>query len=282
MAMEPSASATTAVRDAHTAGRVGSLGSTLAGRAGASVSRAEMGKAVDTIARTRNFFSRYGIDETMGNGAIAVQFDPRYSNAAYVHGNRGGELIKVGNDAMTGRSYANADDVIAHEYTHRVVNNILGLRSVGESGAVNESLADTFAAAIDTDDWTIGEDVVPGGMRSMADPGRPQDAIETQFGTTPLPAHVDDYIHTRDDKGGVHLNAGIPNKAAYLIGSQLGREKMADIYMMGIANHMTPRSGIADTARATLLAATELYGSDSHEPIAVRDAWNAVGIDFRP
>lgn len=248
---------------------------------GRTVSDTEMNTAVATLQKAQKFFSQYGLDARSGNGQLGVEFDPEYPNAAYAYDPNGTyEALKIGNDERSGKSYANAPDVLAHEYSHRVINNVLGLKATGESGAVNESLADTFAAAMDTDDWTIGEDIVPGGLRSMSDPGRAQDAIETNFGTTPLPSHVKDYLYTDADDGGVHINTGIPNKAAHLIGESLGRQKMADIYMQGILNHMTPTAGIADTARATLFAAHDLYGKTSTESSAVTDAWQAVGIQF--
>ena len=130
------------------------------------------------------------------------------------------QAILVVGEPKSGKSFADAPDVLAHEYTHRIVNNVLGLSPEGESGAVNESLADTMATAYDTKNWTIGENVIPGGIRSLEDPSRPQDAIQLPVGRrgdtllvkkTPLPSNIQDYIDTDYDNGGVHINIGILN-----------------------------------------------------------------------
>ena len=42
------------------------------------------------------------------------------------------------------------------------------------------------------------------------------------------------------DWGGVHINSGIPNKAAYIIASNLGMGNTAKIYYRALNNYMTP------------------------------------------
>ena len=61
-----------------------------------------------------------------------------------------------------GRSFAplaGALDVAAHEMTPGVIEKTVRLEYLFQSGALNESLADVFAAMVDSDDWLIGEDV---------------------------------------------------------------------------------------------------------------------------
>ena len=36
------------------------------------------------------------------------------------------------------------------------------------------------------------------------------------------PGHMDDYVNTIDDNGGVHINSGIPNRAFYLAATGIG------------------------------------------------------------
>jgi Zn-dependent metalloprotease len=71
---------------------------------------------------------------------------------------------------------------------------------------------------------------------------------------------------------------GIPNKAAALIGTKLGVEKMADIYINALDKYLEPKSGFADAAQATYLIASEKYGQKSPEALAVQQAWEAVGL----
>jgi Zn-dependent metalloprotease len=91
--------------------------------------------------------------------------------------------------------------------------------------------------------------------------------------TTSDPTSIDDL----EDGQGIHSAAGVPNRAAYLIGEELGRDAMADIYMDTIQNHLDEDMTIADLAGGTISSAESLYGEDSTEAAAVRQAWNDVG-----
>jgi len=250
------------------------------------VSKADKDRAMQTLKGVQGMFSKLGVSSRDGNGGdLPVHFEPDFPNAAYAPHEDGSEELIIGSDPKTHVTFAKADDVLAHEYSHRVVNNVLGLEPVGESGAVNESLADTFAAAYDNKNWTIGETVRDGGLRDMAHPDRAQDAIPTDRGMMRRPANIRDYldlpISEDTDMGGVHINVGIPNKAASLIGDALGRDTMAKIYIDAVRNYMGSQSGIADTARATVAAATDQFGGDSKQVAAVMQAWQAVGLKFR-
>ena len=48
-----------------------------------------------------------------------------------------------------GNGYAAADDVVGHELTHGYVEHTAGLFYLHQSGALNESLADTIGEVID-------------------------------------------------------------------------------------------------------------------------------------
>ena len=56
-------------------------------------------------------------------------------------------------------------------------------------------------------------------LRSMSDP--------EEYGQ---PSHMDDYVNTSSDNGGVHTNSGIPNKAAYNTIRSIGKDKAQQIY----------------------------------------------------
>lgn len=100
-------------------------------------------------------------------------------------------------------------DLLAHEFTHGVIDNTSKLVYQGESGALNESFADIMAAMIDCCDWLIAEDV--GAFRSLADP--------TIFGDPDSWYEIDPYLtlDLTNDSGGVHSSSGVMNKAAFLI-----------------------------------------------------------------
>ncbi|NJK87367.1 MAG: hypothetical protein HC906_16660 [Bacteroidales bacterium] len=72
-----------------------------------------------------------------------------------------GQFMFYGNGDVGFGPLAGALDVAGHEMTHGVIQNTANLEYEGESGAINESMADIFGALMDEDkDWTIAEDVV--------------------------------------------------------------------------------------------------------------------------
>lgn len=179
-------------------------------------------------------------------------------------------------------------DVIGHELTHGVTDNTAQLIYESQSGALNEAYSDIFGALIDRANWTIGETVVKSPpfpvpyMRSLEDPN-----MNGQYNpNNPLrgvgqPATVSEYadlpVSRRADNGGVHINSGIPNHAAYLVAQAITREKMEQIYYRTLTQYLSPESDFLDHARATVRAAQDLYGQT--EVAAVQQAFRQVGID---
>jgi hypothetical protein len=125
-----------------------------------------------------------------------------------------------GTQMVFGTGYAGADDVVAHELTHGYVEKTSDLFTLNQSGAINESLADTIGEIVDhrnpgstenDDDWVLGEDLPGAGTsRSMQDPTLndfPDRMTSPNFVTSDLV----------QDSDGVHENGGVGNKTAYLI-----------------------------------------------------------------
>ena len=54
----------------------------------------------------------------------------------------------------------------------------------------------------------------------MKAPGTAYD--DPLVGKDPQPGHMDDYVETIRDNGGVHINSGIPNHAFYLAATEIG------------------------------------------------------------
>lgn len=76
-----------------------------------------------------------------------------------------------------GQDYASADDVVGHEMTHGVIDQYSQLLYWGQSGAMNESMADIMGEIVDQrrtgdgdSDWDLGEDLPIGAIRNLADP----------------------------------------------------------------------------------------------------------------
>ncbi|MFC1464307.1 MAG: M4 family metallopeptidase [Candidatus Brachytrichaceae bacterium NZ_4S206] len=180
-------------------------------------------------------------------------------------------------------------DVVGHEFTHGVINATADLIYEGQSGALNESYADVFGALIDRGNWSIGEEVVKSPpypapkLRSLEDPTlgglyNPRNPLAGVGQPRTMREYANLPISRRADNGGVHINSGIPNHAAYLIAQAIGLEKMEQIYYRALTQYLTPRSNFLQAANATVRAASDLYSQA--EVDAVRNAFNQVGINI--
>lgn len=255
--------------------------------------RAEQQRIDQTVERIQSQYAQLGIEDHEGNSPVKAYFRPDFPNAAYApNGYSEAQLprdsIGVGIDPRSGRSFAEADDVIAHELAHRIIDKMtpakLSMDARSEDVAVHESLADTFASLVDRDDWVLGEELVK--------PVRVMDKPE-QLGH---PGHVDDlktvlapgskHMHPigQDRAGNVvmgpdwHVVAGIPNKAAAMIGNALGRDKLGEIYIKAVREGVRPGREIEGLAVAVLQSAKDLYGASSREFQVTQDAWDTVGV----
>jgi hypothetical protein len=106
------------------------------------------------------------------------------------------------------------NDTVTHEFTHAVVDYGANLLKGNWPGALNESLADIFAALHDGD-WTQGEDKPNGTTRSLSNP--PDFCSGCADPAKGDPDQWSERFTGSSDNGGVHTNAGITNKAAFLL-----------------------------------------------------------------
>jgi Zn-dependent metalloprotease len=244
------------------------------------------GQVYDYYANTHK---RDAIDGQGGAMVSTVHFgsDPEDAeNAAWV-----GEAQQMiyGDGGRIFRPLPNGLDVVGHEFTHGIIDSTAGLIYQGQPGALNESYADVFGAMIDRANWTLGEQVVKPNvfplpyLRSLEDPsaGGNYDPDNPLQGIG-QPTTVDEYanlpLSRRFDNGGVHINSGIPNHAAYLIAQSIGREKTEQIYYRALTQYLTPDANFLDAANATARAATDLYAQA--EVNAVRNGFAQVGINI--
>lgn len=154
-------------------------------------------------------------------------------------------------------SFAAGLDVVGHEMTHGVIEHSAGLLYLGQSGAINEALADYFGNAIEVD--TLG---VP-----MTDPEA--SLLGERLCKTAAPAacairDLGDGRHaTRDyigagvslDSGGVHLNSTIFSGALWEIREALGGAKTDRVVYKALTEYMTPLDDFVDGRRAVESAA---------------------------
>lgn len=236
---------------------------------------AEDRKRVETwIDGERQLFKRNGVAQPEGARPVRVEWAVTLPAASFVPA---ANVLRLGETPNTHIPYSRSDDVVRHEYAHAVLANGLGLGEPQtlEAVTLHESLADTFAAALD-DDWTMGEDLVVGDarpQRSMSDPasGPIPPTADPPYGVDRLPAHMREWSYSTHNP---HANMGVPSHAAQLIGDRLGRERMAGIYISALRDHLPDRQlTVRGLARATLEAS-----ANESERAAVVDAWRAVGL----
>ncbi len=256
---------------------------------------AAVDEAYDGLGATYDFFreayDRDSIDDAGMPLDGHVHFGVNYTNAFWdgqrmVFGDGDGELFN---------RFTISLDVIGHELAHGVTQYESGLDYMGQPGALNEHLSDVYGSLVkqyrlgqtaEEADWTVGaglftEKVNGVALRSLSRPGTAFD--DPILGKDPQPAHMDDFVSTFEDNGGVHINSGIPNRAFYLAATALGGnawEVAGRIWnATAIDPTLKPDTGFRRFARLTARAAASLYGSGGPELRAVREAWGGVGID---
>jgi neutral peptidase B len=252
----------------------------------------------------QNVHKRNGLD---GNGMpliSTVHVGSKWNNAAW----NGKQMLYGDGDGIILGSLAGGLDVTGHEMTHGVISKTANLTYQDESGAINESLADIFGALAEMNaagstspaDWEMGEDIYTptkegdGGLRSLSDPKTKSLPASYGLKDNKYPDHyADRYIGTLD-KGGVHINSSINNKAAYLISeggthngitvTKINRSATERIFYRALTLYLTPSSGFKDMRKAAIQAARDLYpdnkttGQPSTQTKAVIAAYDAVGV----
>lgn len=114
----------------------------------------------------------------------------------------------------------------------------------------------------------------------MANPGSAYD--DPVLGKDPQPGHMDDFVRTSSDNGGVHINSGIPNRAFFLAATGLGGfawEKAGPVWFDALTDPRLQRDGnFAQFAQLTVDCAAKRFGNDSEVMQAVNRAWVEVGV----
>lgn len=230
-------------------------------------------------------FDRNSIDGNGGALISTAHFGRAFDNAAWdgtgmIYGD-GGQLflpLSVG------------VDVVGHEFTHGITQRTSNLIYENQSGALNEAVSDIFSAFIerfvspdDTKNWLLGEVVTKDGtpLRNMRQPGA---------GLSRQPAHMDQFVNTQQDNGGVHINSGIINNAAYLMtmgGTNpvskvnvkygIGWEKSEQLWYRANTRYFLRRTNFGQAAQAVFEAAKDI-GLTEVETDIVDCAFKATGL----
>jgi len=231
-------------------------------------------------------FTRDSLDGAGAPLHATVHYGDRYDNAFW----DGSRMVFGDGDGEVFTSFTRSVSVIGHELGHGVIQSSSGLVYQGQSGALNESIADVLGVlteqhlldqTADQASWLVGEGIfteaVQGrALRSMLEPGTAYD--DDELGKDPQPAHMRDYVQTDEDNGGVHINSGIPNRAFALAARAVGGhawEGAGLAWYRALTGGLEPTAGFSEFAEATLTAAADIGVTVE---TAVREAWVAVGV----
>jgi len=190
------------------------------------------------------------------------------------------------------QSFSRFLDVIAHELTHGITEYTSNLVYKDQSGALNESFSDIFGIVIanwdprdpdrDVSSWTwqLGAGLGEGGgpLRDLSNPR-----------VTGDPDHMQNFLRTTRDSGGVHTNSNIHNKAAYNVltttdahGTRVFRPMEAAELFYLCLSRLSNRATFADALQGLVEVATIYYAGDEakqQERIqAITAAYGKVGI----
>ncbi len=251
-------------------------------------------EAYDGAGQTwRLFYDVYGRN-SLDDGGLGldstVHYGRLFANALW----DGRQMVYGDGDGEVFDRFTADPDIIGHELTHGVIQFTANLAYEYQSGALNESFADVFGCLVKQHargqdaaeaDWLIGENVLIGGqyaMRSMKAPGTGYQNHPI-LGDDPQPATMDDYqdLPIWDDRGGVHINSGIPNHAFYLAAVEIGGrawEKAGRVWYRTLVEKLPRNPTFVQAASATIQAARELFGSGSLEQQAIEKAWKTVKV----
>jgi len=257
------------------------------------VADVEVNESFDGAGITYDFWAivlgRSSVDGKGKRLDSTVHYGTRFDNAMW----DGRQMIYGDGDGKIFKRFTAALDVIAHEITHGHTQYLCSLGYTGQTGAINEHISDAFGSMVkqwarpqlaNDADWLIGAElfgprVAARGIRSLAAPGTAYD--DPVLGKDPQPGHMRDYVVTRDDNGGVHINSGIPNHAFYILATTLGGyswDKAGRIWFITVRDHLKSDADFNDFAQATVEVAGELYGEGGQVQLSVAQAWALVGI----
>jgi Zn-dependent metalloprotease len=251
-------------------------------------------EAYDGAGATYDFFKevfeRNSIDDQGLRLDSTVHYSQNYDNAFW----NGQQMVYGDGDGELFNRFTISIDVIGHELTHGVTQFEAGLIYQGQQGALNESMSDVFGTLVKQwvnkqtaaqADWLIGQGLFTSkingvALRSMKAPGTAYD--DPLLGKDPQPGHMKDIYKGNKDNGGVHINSGIPNRAFYLAATAIGGyawEKAGKIWYITLRDRLRAWSDFSRAAKHTIDVAGELYGKNSTEQQAVREAWKQVGVE---
>lgn len=262
----------------------------------------------------RNSYDNSGSGFVILNEANGVANGTTLDNNAFFDSNSNIMYLGRGNNTSSPYDDLNTLDIIGHELTHGVTAYSAGLNYQNESGALNESFSDILGTAIERHvygpnsfDWTIGEDLSTGVIRSLQSPKNygkhfnSNTCTACNGGCATSLGQPNTYYGTNwytgvCDNGGVHINSGVQNFWFYLLvnggtgtndnGFQYNvtgigfSDAISIVYTELTGGYLASTSDYNTAYTGTKIIAGTTWGYNSPQYNAVVNAWCAVGIGY--
>ncbi|WP_244904867.1 M4 family metallopeptidase [Streptomyces prasinopilosus] len=224
--------------------------------------------------------NRHGRNSLDGHGmtvnslvGVTVYGEP-YVNAFW-----DGRKMVYGSGDDEYRPLSAALDVVGHEMTHGVIEHSANLVYAGQSGAMNEAIADYFGNAIEADVYGVPMTDPDSGLlgERLCRTKGPRDCAlrDLNDGRTTTKSFLG--LDFPNDNGGVHLNSTIFGGALWDAREDLGAELADTIVYRALTQYLTPLDGFTQ-GRAAVLAAAKDLGVAADGMKALRRAFTAHGI----
>jgi len=242
----------------------------------------------------RDTFDRLSFDSTDMTITSYIHYGENYDRAFW-----NGSWMTFGDGNDSTRLAPTSIDVVAHEFTHGIIDYSSDLLNYGESGALNESFSDIFGEIIEAlhapngSNWIFGEDYIaePGlrGSRNFANPKDP-----TMLNRQPDTYKGEFWYTGVDDNGGIHINSGVQNHWFYLLAfggsgindngyaykiEGIGVEKAARIAYGNLIS-LQHNDGYVEAHLNSIVVAEGIYGPDSQEALQTDAAWCAESLIY--
>ncbi|WP_327708058.1 M4 family metallopeptidase [Streptomyces sp. NBC_00464] len=225
----------------------------------------------------KNHFDRNSLDDKDGYiyslvGVVANR--QPYNNAFW-----DGQKMVYGQGGGDYRTFSADTDVVGHEMTHGVVEHTANLVYAGQSGAMNEALADYFGNAIDLEANNVSMDDPDAGLlgEDLCTTLSPRECAlrDLNDGATTSKNFIG--ATYGGDNGGVHLNSTIFSGALWDMRQDLGSELADQIVYRALSAYMTPLDGFTE-GRAAVIAAAQELGVTKAQLNTVKKSFDAHGI----
>ncbi|MFE6171482.1 M4 family metallopeptidase [Streptomyces sp. NPDC056464] len=197
----------------------------------------------------------------------------------YVNAFWDGQKMVYGSGDAEYRPLSAAMDVVGHEMTHGVIEHTANLVYAGQSGALNEAVADYFGNAIEADVYGIPATDPDSGLlgERLCRTKSPRECALRDLADGRTTAKSFLGLGFATDNGGVHLNSTIFGGALWDAREDLGAEVMDRIVYRALTEYMTPLDGFTEARAAVLAAAGDLRIPAAGQR-ALQRAFTAHGI----